>query len=80
MSDYITWTVVGLVWVVLFVVFETRAFLEPNNPNRVTLSRFMATIGAQFPLSIFMIGLVVGGLGVHFWWHWCPAGVAAQGG
>jgi len=80
MSDYITWTLLGAGWLALFIVFEARAFLEPNDPNRVTLSRYMAMIGAKFPLSLFMIGLVVGGLSVHFWWHWAPAGIPTQGG
>jgi hypothetical protein len=80
MSDYVTWTALSLAWLALFTFFEARAFLEPNDPNRVTLSRYMATIGAKFPLSLFMIGLVVGGLAVHFWWRWCPAGLPTSGG
>lgn len=79
MSDYVTWTLLGAGWLVLFAFFETRALRHPENANRVTLSRYMATIGAKFPLSLFMLGLVVGGLAVHFWWHWgCE--ISLQGG
>lgn len=51
-----------------FTVLEARAFAHPERAN--TLSRFMATVGAKFPLSIGMIGMVLGGLMVHFFWHW----------
>jgi GcrA cell cycle regulator len=28
----------------------------------------------RWPLSIFIMGTFAGGLAVHFFWHWCPAG------
>lgn len=75
MSDFITWTVVNAAWLAAFAYFEYRALAHGDNKDRVTLSRYMATIGQKFPLSIF--GMVVGGLFVHFFWHFCPFGPGA---
>ena len=51
-----------------FAILEAYAFARPERAH--TLSRFMANMGAKFPLSIGMIGMLVGGLFVHFFWHW----------
>jgi hypothetical protein len=64
------WVFGILAAIIFFAVFEVRAFRHPDRQN--TLSRFVFTIGQKFPLSIFMMGLFVGGLAVHFFWHWCP--------
>ncbi len=78
MTDWLNWTILGALWLAGFLFLEVRA-LRSNDPKRVTLSRYMATIGAKFPLSIFFMGLVIGGLSVHFWWHWgCE--IVTQGG
>lgn len=78
MSDWINWTLLGLFWIAGFLFLEVRA-LRSYDPKRVTLSRYMATIGAKFPLSIFFVGLTVGILAAHFYWHWgCDIGI--QGG
>lgn len=65
------WLLTGLA---LFAYFEARAFKHPDRQN--TLSRTIYDLGKNWPLSIFLFGLIaglsVGGLSVHFWWHWCP--------
>ena len=48
--------------------------------GKTTLSRLTVTCTAAFPPLIWMIGVLCGGLAVHFWWHWCPAGLPGQGG
>ena len=58
-----------------FVVLETYALRH----NRLTLSRFTYNITRAFPLAIFLLGLLAGGLAVHFWWHWCPPGSVSGG-
>ena len=64
--------IVGVVAAVLyFALFEARAFRHPERQN--TLSRWIYDMGARWPLSIFLMGMLCGGLAVHFFWHWCPA-------
>jgi hypothetical protein len=79
MSDFVTWTLINAAWLVAFAIFEYRALAHPENKDRATLSRYVYTIGSKFPLSIFLMGLVVGTLATHFWWHWCPVGSTSQG-
>lgn len=61
-------------WLAIFLSFallERYAFKHPDRTN--TLSRFMWNLGQKFPLTLFLVGVVIGGLAVHFWWNWCPA-------
>jgi hypothetical protein len=60
-----------------FIYFEARAFRHPDRQN--TLSRAIYNLGAKWPLSIFLMGMFAGGLSVHFWWHFCPAGSITLG-
>lgn len=62
------WIVGAIIFVAWFAVFEFYAFKHPNRIN--TLSTAVATLGARWPLSIFLFGLLIGGLAVHFWWPW----------
>lgn len=65
--------IAGIIGAVLFFIFfEARAFRHPDRQN--TLSRFIFNIGETWPLSIFLMGMLTGGLAVHFFWHWCPGG------
>jgi hypothetical protein len=76
MSD-LPWILGTFGAIAFFAVFERYAF---NHPGRVnTLSAFVFQIGARFPLSIFIMGMFIGGLAVHFFWHWCPAGSVSTG-
>lgn len=71
------WIIGLLVAIVFFAVFEFMAFRHPERYN--TLSRCIYTIGSEWPLSIFIMGMFCGGLAVHFFWHWCPEGALSVG-
>jgi hypothetical protein len=69
---------IGLVAnIVFFAAAEGYALKHPERLN--TLSHVIAYIGAYFPLSIWLCGVVTGSLAVHFFWHYCPA-FAVMGG
>lgn len=65
------WIIGALVAIAFFAWFEALAFRHPERQN--TLSRWIYNMGSQWPLSIFLMGMLCGGLAVHFFWHWCPA-------
>ena len=37
-----------------------------------TLSQFIADINKAWPLTSTLFGVLMGGLAVHFFWHWNP--------
>lgn len=87
MNYWLVWPVGIVFWLAAgwagFAWFEAKA-LRPNAPeNQPTLSRFVYTVGARFPLSIFLLGLRAGlfwgGLAVHFFWHSGPPGSVSVG-
>jgi hypothetical protein len=51
--------------------------------KRITLSFFVYYVTTKMPLAtIIGVGLFcyfLGGLSVHFWWHWCPPGSISAG-
>jgi len=60
-------------WVVWFLgVWGLFAILEGfalRHPDRMwTLSKAISTLGARWPLSIALLGMLFGGLLVHFYW------------
>lgn len=61
-----SWILGAVISVAWFAVFETISFNHPDRMN--TLSRSVATLGARWPLSIFLLGLFVGVLASHFFW------------
>lgn len=67
------WDLVWTSWVVAilvsFAIFETLALKRPNGK---TLSRYTWEASKAWPPLPFILGLIVGGLAVHFWWPWCP--------
>lgn len=75
MNDY--WILYAVVLLVMFAIGERYAFNHPERQN--TLSRAIYDLGSTWPLSIFLMGLLAGGLAVHFYWHWCPAGSLSLG-
>lgn len=72
------WLLVG--WA-LFAFYERRAFKKGGKLH--SLSRAVYDLGEKWPLSILIFGLLIGlftgGLGVHFYWHWCPPGSISTG-
>jgi hypothetical protein len=69
------WTGWILVIVITFGAIEGLALAWGDT----TLSRYVWEISLAWPLLPFCYGLVVGGLAVHFWWHWSPPGSSSQG-
>lgn len=64
----IIWTAfIGLI-IVGFIVVESWALATGGT----TLSRYTWELSKDWPLLPFVLGLICGGLGVHFWWHWDP--------
>jgi 4-hydroxybenzoate polyprenyltransferase len=72
------WIILTLVAIVAFSIFEAMAFRHPDRLN--TLSRSIATLGAKWPLSIFLMGLFAGILAAHLFWPWASNPLGAGGG
>jgi len=74
MSETYLW-IIGLVGAIaFFVAVEGLALRHPD--RQWTLSRSIATLGANFPLSIWICGAFAGGLAVHLFWPYCPFGIS----
>ncbi len=71
------WVWVGclLFFIISFAIIEGIALKR----GATTLSLFTYRVTAAFPLMIFLLGMLAGGLAVHFWWHFCPAGSISGG-
>lgn len=66
---WIQWVIWAVLTIAAFGWLEAHAL---NHSKREwTLSKFVAYLGAKWPLTIFFFGLVTGGLAVHFFWRWC---------
>jgi hypothetical protein len=87
MSYFLLWPLGISLWLFLgwafFALFEARGIKHNNTGGYVTLSYFVWRVTSAWPPSIFLLGLSLGlfwgGLAVHFWWHWCPAGSVSIG-
>lgn len=64
------WIVGAVAALIYFAAFEVYAFKHPERQN--TLSRSVYNLGKSWPLSIFLLGLLIGALATHFYWSWCP--------
>jgi hypothetical protein len=71
------WVIEILAAIFAFGVTEAYAFKHPEREN--SLSRFIAGIGAKWPLSIGICGAFCGTLMTHFFWHFCPDAAASVG-
>lgn len=71
---------IWLAWILLlivsFAIIEGIAIAR----GKTTLSRFTMVCTTAFPPLIYLLGVLSGGLAVHFWWHWCPTGIPLNGG
>ena len=72
----ILWTAWLLFFVASFAVFETWAM----STGGTSLSLFTWQISQAWPPLIWLLGVVAGGLAVHFWWHWSPPNDGSLGG
>lgn len=68
MNWYFVWTGWLLSLIVSFAVLEGWAI----HSGGITLSRFTAVVSQAWPMLPWLCGVIVGGLAVHFWWHWDP--------
>jgi len=63
------------------IAWEARAGYSSRSP--VSLSYAIWYVGHHFPLSLvaggLFLGLMIGGLSVHFVWNWCPPGSTSIG-
>lgn len=71
------WIVCALLCIVLFAVGEAYAFKHADRQN--TLSRTVSTIGAKWPMSIWLMGVGTGILAAHFFWAWSTNPLAGGG-
>lgn len=69
------WVLWFAVTIGLFAVFETAAIRN----RQTTLSRFIWNGFLAWPLTAALLGMLFGGLLVHFFWHWCPPGSVSSG-
>lgn len=62
-------------WLVgIALTFAVPEYLALSGHGGTTLSSFMWQTTLSWPLWEFIWGLLIGGLAVHFWWHWNPPG------
>jgi hypothetical protein len=69
------WTGWLLAVAVSFAVIEGLAMASGGT----TLSRYVWEVSLAWPPLLVLYGMVVGGLAVHFWWHWSPPGSTSEG-
>jgi hypothetical protein len=72
------WIIGVLAAIVFFAMFEAYGFAHPDRVN--TLSRSIATLGARWPFSIWLMGLFCGVLAAHFFWPWSASPLGHGGG
>lgn len=75
MSGWLWWYwpfALAFIALVLFAIPEFIAFEKPSAGP--TFSAFMWYMHTKWPLWTFLWGMLVGGLAVHFLWHWSPPG------
>jgi len=72
------WIIGTLLAIAFFAVFEGLAFAHPDRLN--SLSHFIATIGARWPLSIWIMGVFCGILAAHLFWPWSGNPIGGGGG
>ena len=70
------WPAWLLFLVASFAVFEGIALAYKG----LTLSMFTWHLSEEWPPLIWLCGVLVGGLAVHFWWHWSPPSIGQLGG
>jgi hypothetical protein len=61
-------------WIVLSLAAFAGLEFWAISAGRKTFSRYVWDFSREWPPVIFLAGLVVGGLAIHFWWicQGCP--------
>lgn len=79
-----TWMAAHMAWiwtgwliflVVSFSIFEAIAI----GYGGMTLSMFTWILSQKWPPIIWVMGVLAGGLTVHFFWHWNPPPIDSPG-
>lgn len=65
MNMMLVWAIFILAVGTVFAVLEAYALEH----SKYTLSRTIWTWSQHFPLLPWLVGVLVGGLAVHFWWE-----------
>jgi hypothetical protein len=65
-----SWVWAGILVFIAALLLGVEAFTLVT--GRLTLSRFIWETSEAWPLFIYLMGFVNGGLAVHFFWHWDP--------
>lgn len=68
----IAWTVLLVFNIAVFAWLEGYALSRADPDAGLTLSRYVYEAARAWPLLVFILGQITGGLAVHFFWHWCP--------
>jgi hypothetical protein len=68
----IGWTVLLLFNIAIFAWMEGYALSRADPESGLTLSRYVYEAARAWPLLVFILGQITGGLAVHFFWHWNP--------
>ena len=68
----IGWTALLLFNIAVFAIMEGYAVTRTDPEMGLTLSRYIYDAARAWPLLVFVLGQLTGGLAVHFWWHWDP--------
>lgn len=63
------WTIFALVVVLIFAVLEGMALTDPEG---LSLSQWYVNITQAWPPIKTIVGMIIGGLIVHFGWWWVP--------
>jgi hypothetical protein len=62
------------VWIIsnafLFAWLEGYALSRADPEAGLTLSRYVYDAAKAWPLLVFILGQITGGLAVHFFWRW----------
>lgn len=59
-------------WVIAIALLLAYEWYALTRCKR-TLSRMVYDTARAWPFFPYLVGFVVGGLSVHFFWHWCPS-------
>lgn len=78
MKKALPWAIGLIGAIAYFGYFETMAFVHPGQYD--SLSHVVSTIGAKWPLAIFICGQFCGVLSSHFFWAWAANPMGKGGG
>lgn len=63
----VTYSALVFAWLTLLSILEGYALMQAGPDDAITISRFMFTLGNNWPPIVFLLGLTFGVLTEHFW-------------